>query len=479
MIAAQALQATQYRLASHYLTKLRAANQTYQRGGHHALEAHSALNADWAQVRQWQTWSMEWVNGDEVRARLCLDFALFYFGIFRLRLSADSLLDWLQQALSAARELQEEAHEREVLSYIILTCLDIEQFDAATDYARVLLEKACAADDALGQARALNYQAGIHIVRYGQYDVAESQLEAGKRLLTGLDAPLDLSRVLLNLSRIAVFRGNYKAARDLNLQSIALYEETRNVVGIGSGLIAACGVSLFLGDVAAAGEYARRSLEIARAFGTLPMLAPALIMMGHVEKAMGHYGMARQYYAEGIKTVRVMGSSSTLVNGLYGWAQSAILDGQIESGLTLYDEALQIAMEAKSPFRIGEVTADLVLVLSERGEIASAKRYLVECIAQAHILKTARYELMAIGAAVVFALADGRQEQAAVWAGAAHERGEYIEKLGIFERACGQLERELGAARYAALCGQGKAMTLAAVIEEVAGMMTEEQRHDG
>jgi hypothetical protein len=85
------------------------------------------------------------------------------------------------------------------------------------------------------------------------------------------------------------------------------------------------------------------------------------------------------------------------------------------------------------------------------------------------------------GAAVVFALAEGRLEQAAVWAGAAHERGEYIEKLGIFERTCGRLEQELGAERYAALRAQGRGMTLAAHIAGIIETLghTEQDKADG
>jgi tetratricopeptide (TPR) repeat protein len=466
MIATQSLQAAHYRLARHYMTRLCALSASYEHGHHHISSALASLDTDWPHLRQWQAWSAQWTNADLERARLCVEYVVSNFAILRLRLSPQDLLAWLHRSLNAAQEIEDRRAERELLHLICLGYLEIESLDESQQYATQLLEQSHTARDRLGQARAWLHLGSTNIHR-GRYDQAEEELQRGLRLLQGMDAELDKARLYNHLGRIAVFRGDYPKARDLHLKYIRIFSDLGNLLGKGGGLFSLSGICLFLGDRQAAADYARQSVEIYHALGKPNLLMGSLIALGHAEKALGDYETACQHYAEGINALRAGGAPSTLINGLYGWAQAQVMMGNVQRAMELYTEALQCAVDAKLPFRICEVAADMVLAECIRKDEISAAGYLKECVIQAQFMKTARYSLTAVGAAVVFGAAFGSVEQAALWAGTLRDRPEYVEKLGIFNRTCQQLERELGAERFTMLLQQGKSLSLQSVLESI------------
>jgi tetratricopeptide (TPR) repeat protein len=466
MIAAQSLQAAHYRLAHFYLTRLHTFNTNYQHGNLHATAALDGLDADWPHLRQWQAWSAEWANTDLKRARLCVDYAVFNFPILRLRLSSQDLLGWLHSSLDAAQEIGDRPAERELLHLICVGYLEIESLDTSQQYATQLLEKSQTARDRLGKGRAWLHLASTNINR-GRYDQAEEELQRSAHLFQGLDAGLDEARLYNHLGRIAVFRGNYPKARDFHLKYIGIFSNLGNLMGKGGGLFSLSGICLLLGDVHAAADYARQSVEIYHALGNPRILIGSLIALGHAQKSLGHLEIACQHYEEGVNALRTGGAPSTLINGLYGWAQAQVMLGNVQRAMELYNESLQLAVDAKLPFRICEVTADMVMAECVRKDEISAAGYLRECVIQAQFLKTARYGLIAVGAAVVFWTAFGSAEQAALWAGIARDRPEYIETLGVFNRTCQQLEYELGIERFTALLQQGMSLSLETVLESI------------
>jgi hypothetical protein len=121
---------------------------------------------------------------------------------------------------------------------------------------------------------------------------------------------------------------------------------------------------------------------------------------------------------------------------------------------------------AKLPFRLCEVTASLVILQTRTGQLDSAVDYLEECITQAQILKTTRYDLIALGAAVVLWHGLAKVEQAARWTGLIAGRPEYIDKLKVFDQTCRQLETSHGTNRYHELQEQGRTLTLEAALNE-------------
>jgi tetratricopeptide (TPR) repeat protein len=472
MIAAHTLQETRFRLARYYQGKLRGATETFKRGSQHAGAALAQLDSEWAHVNQWWTWSAGWSTDDMDRARLCADYTLSNFPVLRLRLPAHDLLAWLRRSLEAAQRLRNAAWERELLHYITVTHIDVENLDQAVPLATQLVQISQAAADALGQARGLLHLAAINTYR-GRFDEAENQLQQAQILLDKIPADIEHAILYLRLANIAAFRGDYRAAHDLHLKQIAIVETQGNLLALNRALGALSGISLFLGEGAAAEQYAHRAVEICRTLGNPLVLIPSFIVLAHAEKNLGQYESACQHYEEGVNAMRIGAAASTLVNGLYGWAQANVFLGQVQRALQLYAEALGRARDAGLPYRVCEVAADMALVLSIQHDPDSARTALKECVRQAQFLKTARYHLMAIGAAVVFAQARGDAERAARWAGVVHERPEYVERLGIFKRTSGQLQAALGADVYEVLLAQGKGLAFETALAEIIHQLDE------
>jgi tetratricopeptide (TPR) repeat protein len=466
MIAKELLNAAQSRLARHYLSQLRAASATYSHGMATIPHALTRFDADWLQIRHWQSWSAEWTLQDRDRAELCASFAASHFALLRIRLSNQELLDWLLRALAAAEVLNQARTERELLHYVVLAHLEVEAWDVGLRYAERLLTQSRDAQDRLGEARALMHMGAVKNMR-GQNDLAEVDLKNSLRLLKSMTTSLDYARAMNHLGRVAVFRGDYSSARNYHVACVTAAESANNPAFLAAALYSGSGSFLFLNEVRAAQEYAQRAVNVTRLLGNPRSLMGAYISLGHVQKQLGDYVDACRSYEEGVTQLRLGGPPSSLINGLYGWAQAQFLLGEPEKAMVLLDEALSLAVDRHIPFRICEVAADRALIASVMNDRVIGIDSLRACVTQCQIIKTARYNLMTVGAGVVVAGTFGYAEQAAQWMGCVSGCPEYVERMGIFQSACRRLETELGSERYHVLLEQGKARSLDDVVLEI------------
>ena len=70
------LQTTRYRLARHYLNKLREADAAFRRGQVNISYGLTLFDQEWEQIRYWQTWAANQNANDRSRNQLCKDFPL-------------------------------------------------------------------------------------------------------------------------------------------------------------------------------------------------------------------------------------------------------------------------------------------------------------------------------------------------------------------------------------------------------------------
>jgi tetratricopeptide (TPR) repeat protein len=466
MIAAQSLQSAQIRLARHYLGRLRAVNDNFQRGNHEAAHSLTQFDAEWSQIRQWQSWSADRTINQAERQRLCADYVQSHFPVLRVRLPTAELIKWLQQGLQAVEALGDEAAERELLGLLLVAHSEVEAQEPILELGNQLLEKSRAARDWLNQGRALNALAGIHIAR-GQYDLAEKELQASLKYLRKAGDGIDFARALNHSAALALFRGDYARSRDLRLECIAILEKLGNLLAVGSSFYGISGVYLFLGDKEAALSSAQRSVEICRSLGNPTVLRVSYVVLAHAEKELGRYADACRHYEEGIAILRQGSSATHLMTGYFGWGEAEFLLGHHDQARALFEEALRLSREGNLPYRVAEVTADLALLQAVTGRFASAIDYLRECITQAQFLKSTRYDLIALGAASVVGHRLGQSEQAALWAGLVVGRPEYVERMGVFSQTCQQLEDALEGELYQALLAEGTVSSTEVALAEV------------
>jgi tetratricopeptide (TPR) repeat protein len=463
-----ALHAAQYRLARHYTNQLQKSEDARFSSPVNRSHWIQLIDRDWDQIERWQRWSSADADNEPERLRCCVAFATGAEYTLRRRLAPRAYVKWIEQALKAARLLNDPAAVRLLLFRLAEAQANFtENLDEAEHYAVELADTSRVDNDHLNLGRALWILGSVESTR-GSYDRAESRLNESLTYLQMCHASdVETAKASLWLGRIAVYRGNYPLAMKLHLQYFQAMEVVGDEASAGGILPSISGIALFLGDYAAAETYALRAVEIARRLKLRRMLPVSLICLAHAEKTLGRLESACAHYHEAIETGRALMNPSSLINAYYGLAQACFLQGDSNDALIHQQEALALARESRLPFRICEVTSDMVMVRAVRGEIEAARDRLREALTQAAQLGTRRYWTIVTGAAVVLWQQAGEFTQAALWAGAIIDQIDYHEALGLFKQSCQQLEIALGSEDYQRLLTQGKTLTLESVTGEV------------
>lgn len=467
MIAQDSIQAVQYRLAQHYLNRLKQADRGTQQGLENRAHWLNLMRQDWEQIQLWQSWSAAWQDTDLERAHLCVTFPMESAAILRVRLPASEQLNWVRQALAAAQKLHDDKAERALLYQLSYLSITLELPDQAEQYARKLVERAETSHDKLNLGRASFLLGAIAFIR-SQYDRAEEAFRTSLLQLQACHAVEEIGQVWLGLGRVANVRGDFQQAHAYYLQ----YLQTSTVVGNEQAVLDAHislgGIYLDLGDFLTAEAHAQRAVDMARPLGKSRFLPPALFGLAHAKKNQGKYENACDHYTEGIEVARAISSApSSIANGLHGLGQAKYLQGDDEAALSYLEEGLQIVREARFLLRVCEIAHDMVFVHVTRNELESARIRLRETLESAQQLATPHFQAKALAAAVVLWQHSGEPEQAAVWAGLLRNYEHMLQPTLFHAVVYDQLQNILGAQRYRAALEQGKNLKLENVTSDI------------
>ncbi len=152
----QRLLAAQYRLAQHYLDKLRAAQRIYSQGNESAVDALTMFDREREQVEHYQAWASAHMRHDVKATALCSEYVRASPDILKSRLLSQEYFAWLETALEAARLLGDRRAEAAHLLEMCETSGNISQDPRAFDYAQQALEIARQINDQQLVAQALN-----------------------------------------------------------------------------------------------------------------------------------------------------------------------------------------------------------------------------------------------------------------------------------------------------------------------------------
>jgi tetratricopeptide (TPR) repeat protein len=460
------LHSAQVRLAGHYVNKLRQAERATRRGRENRARWLNLIHQDWEQIKQWQAWSASSTVQDVEKAYLCSAFSIATTDVLRARQTPSETLVWVQQSLQAAQTLNDSEAELILLYQLSLAHLNLESLDQADRSAHQLMERAQAVGDELNVGRAWYLLGSTHLLR-GMYAAAEEYLNKSIEILVAQHAAAETARVWRGFGRIALYRGDYHEAYEYHIRYFNIVAASGDIREPGAAHIALCGVLIFLRDFKAAEDYASRALEIARSNGFPRMIPPALLSLAEAEKDLGKLGSARLHYEEGIAAARSISPPSTIVNGLYGLGQVHFLQGDTDKALERFEEALEIALEARLLFRICEVAQDAVMLHLARSEFDMARARLYELVSSAKQLNTPHFMAKALGATVILWHRLGKHQQAAVWAGTlttyVHLLNPTLFSTAVYE----QLEAELGPEQYQQALDQGKGLTINSAVKAV------------
>ncbi|MEO8396402.1 MAG: hypothetical protein ABI700_25640, partial [Chloroflexota bacterium] len=155
MIPIAPLQTAQYRLARHYLNKLRTADEAVRRGQASVSYGRTLFAQDWEQIKLWQAWAAQRESGDKLSAQLCKDFPLAGLEVLAIHTSSVDYALWLEHGLEAAQQLHDDDAERALCYELAMTYYRLGTLEKVERLANRLLALGEAAQDCLSIERAV------------------------------------------------------------------------------------------------------------------------------------------------------------------------------------------------------------------------------------------------------------------------------------------------------------------------------------
>lgn len=464
MIARQALQSAQYRLARYYLVRLQEASQVSARGRENLQHWLGVIQQDWEQIKKWQAWTTEYMNYDEEKAHLCTAFVLATSSHTRMHQLPTETLTWAEQALAASRMLNDDHSVLELLYLICLMHWNLGNVDRVEEYANQLAVSATALEDTLGLSRAWGMLGRVKEFR-GDYDDAEALLLRSLDTLPDDTKNNELLSVWQGLGVIALHRGDYHQAATYHERILETAKAARKEVAVGIAHLTLSGVLISLGDYPAAEYHAEQAVIIAQRLKFTRLIPATFLGLANAKKWLGKYDDARNFYEKAIAEPHLL-APVNLVNALQGRGQVAFFQGDRVAALDSFEEALANVPVASLSHRC-DVSCNMVIVYAIGNDMEAAHTHLKVALSGAQMLRTTHFMAKAISAAVIYWRQAGEVEQAAVCAGALHKYAQQLRATLFDPQIYGHLEAELGEQLYQQALERGKTLALEAVISEV------------
>ena len=456
------------RLARHYAQRLRQASRSLRYGPANHRYWVDHIRADWEQIAEQRALTARRQGADRERAQVCVEFAATTSDVLRIVLTPAEHMVWSQDALEAARAIDDVEMERELLYKAGFLGLTLETPDAAEAYGRQLLALVEADRSPRDRGRA-HFLIGAAAFLRGEYPRAEEGFFASIACLEKITPDEALGQNWLGLGRVASLHGDYPRAQQYYTRYLEFTIAQGNQQTELEARVSMSGVHLAQGDLALAEEYALRALEAARAYGVTRYLPVTLFSLAHAQKAQGKLEQAVAHYMEGIQTARLISAPSTVANGLHGLGQTRAMQGDLDEAVRWCEEALERARQGRILIRVGEAASDLVLLYVRQGRLDAAQARLIEAVRTAVKLDTPYFVAKALAGAVVLWAAQGDLERATLWTGLLLDHpGQLRPSLYAytspgFER----LEQTLGPARYREAVERGRRLSFAEALAEL------------
>lgn len=332
MIAANAVQGAELRLARYYARKLRQANERLEQGGASLTGAISSFDQELAQIRYWQSYVVKQKSHNPDHDRLLVEFAL---NLLVTHQPFDEQMAWVQPALPAAQRLGDRHSESALLketSFILIRQGDLSASRTAAEQA---LELAQQLNDKYLEARAV-LQLGHIMTDSDEFDLARQYLQHA----------LDLG--------------------ELDIKS-------KIKINTWLGYIAYCE-----DEFETSGAYIEENLRLSRALGDLSELATALVNLGMTYLDTGKQREAIPLIAESIAIQRSLGEKNIIGHGLQTLASYYTRRGSLAAAQPYADEHLAVATEIGSPIEMVWAHGSLAAISREQGDYQHAHAYLLQ-----------------------------------------------------------------------------------------------------
>ena len=214
--------------------------------------------------------------------------------------------------------------------------------EGRTLFARVLDAAPDAASGA--RAKALN-GAGVLAQRQGDYRAARALHEEALAIWRAHDDRAGMANALNNLGSDHYYAGDYASARACYEESLRLRRALGDRWGTAAALANLRNVASHQGDAAAVLALSEESLAIFRELGDRRAIAMALGNLGNARRDRGESAAACALYEESVAILRELGDRQNLAFALDNLGSCAHDRGDLALARQLHEESLQIATD--------------------------------------------------------------------------------------------------------------------------------------
>lgn len=466
MTQASGLLGTQYRLARHYLNKLRFADEALHHGQANVTYALTVFEQEWEQIRCWQAWSAKRAasESDQEALRLCLEFPLAGQDILPNRNNLADHARWLEQALEAATTLKNTQAELTILHHLTQALFRQGSLDRAEQYATTLVTRAQSVNEILFLGRGYDDLGSIEEDR-GQYNDAERHYREALEIFEELRQDADMARALHGLGAVALYTGQFEDAYQYFVRHLERAEVGGSNADVCNGLLSISEALMSLDRYAEAQKYGECAVERSRLFGYKRILAAALVSLASCEVEQNHLEAACPLYEEAIQVARAVGTERNVIHGLSNLGYTFLRLARYSDARSRLEEGLQLARVGGMPRYICNLQRNLANTFLGLHEFDAARDALLESLTIGSSLGSTPQKVRTVSGVVAYYAALGQNQKAAEYAGTL--LGDSNLDGPLFQPVCQQLERELGSQPYQQVLRRGKLRTLDEVVAEI------------
>ncbi len=208
------------------------------------------------------------------------------------------------------------------------------------------------------------------------YDAAERRLRKSIQMCRSLQARRELAFALEMWGRIEYWQGKYTSSRDHVQESLALYRQVDDKVGVAQALNSLANVLCDLdADYDQAQVLYEESLSIAREIGDQFGVAKALVNLGALMQELGAYEEAKRFYEESLTLYRKIDYRHGISASLSYVGQATSLLGEHALAIELLQESLNLNRETGDRHAMAERLKQLGSVACRMGVYEQAKAY--------------------------------------------------------------------------------------------------------
>jgi tetratricopeptide (TPR) repeat protein len=454
----------EYRLAGHYLNKLRTVNEAMQRGQSTVSYGLTVFDQEWEQIRHWQAWTVQRAPEDELRARLCIEFPLTGLEVLANRNNAEVQIKWLRAGVEAARQLQDKEAERSLGYELMMVYYRLGSLEEGRDIACQLLDLGEAANDLLCIERAY-FGLAVYSEERGEYSDAEQSYQQALRLSRKLGVITEIGRALNALGGIAQYVGEFEKSYQYVSQYLDLMELHGKQNRVCHALISLGESLISLKAYTEAEQSLQRAIRMCRSLGFQRLLGVGLLTLSALALAEDKLDMAQTYVNEGLQAVRAVGVQRQIISGLTKLGYIDLRHEDFAAAFAHLHEGLEMARDVGNPRYICEVELALAHAFIAVSDYDSARDVLRESLTIVQNIESRSQKIRILSGVVAYFQSLGDYKQAAIVAGAIKD--ELLVDAPFFGGVRVQLETTLGPADYHEALADGARRSLDETIAEM------------